>query len=248
MRRLSLACLFSLSLVATAQAQETPRQEPTTSEEAERAEAAGDDQAAEAASVDDEEEEHVPGLLDDADHPERSAAHETHRTVVTADVFPETHPQTVPAEPDPDSEELVLPPWDPEWRLRLGIGATIASGGTTIVSFRLVQELEWMPHDIAPILFAITGGEVLVGYTMGLAGARAGLYGVFCQDRVVTCTGAVALRLGVITGNAGTAFDIGGDGDARFRFDGVELTVRVGFFDIQSTAFIDAVGMVGAAF
>jgi hypothetical protein len=239
-------------LVATAHAQPTPAQpEPTTNEEAQRAQLAGQSQASAAAEgreQSEEEEEHVPGLLDDADHPERSAAHETHRTVVTADVFPETHPQTVPAEPDPEEEELVLPPWDPEWRLRLGIGATIASGGSAIVSFRLVQELEWMPHDVAPILFAITGGEVLIGYTMGLAGARAGLYGVFCQDRVVTCTGAVALRLGVITGNAGTAFDIGGDGDARFRFDGVELTVRVGFFDIQSTAFIDAVGMVGAAF
>jgi len=259
-RPILVAYVMNLALVGVANAKHTPppgtpQPEPTTTEEAQRAQAAGHDQASaaaesRAADADAVDETHERGLLDDADHPERSTAHQrAHTTTVTADVFPETHRTTVPEDPDPElSEDLALPPPEPEWRLRLGVGATVATAGGPVASLRLVQELEWMPHDVAPILFSLTGGEVLGEYIIGLGGARVGLYGIFCQDRVVTCTGAVALRLGVIGGTPGVAFDIGGDGDARFRFDGVELGIRVGFFVIQGVSFVDLTGMVGAAF
>ena len=168
---------------------------------------------------------------------------------LSAAVFPPPAPRP-PAEPDPLLDEpLTLgPPPEPEWRLRLGVGASAATAGTAIASLRLIQEWEWMPHDVAPILFALTGGEVVGEYVLGLGGARIGLYGLFCQDRLVTCTGAIALRGGVIGGTTGVTYDLGGDGDARFRFDGVELAIRVGFFVVQSVTFVDLVGMVGAAF
>ena len=83
----------------------------------------------------------------------------------------------------------------------------------------------------------------------GLAGARVGLYGDFCHDRVVTCTGAIALRAGAVFGTGfGVNVDIGGDGDARFRFDGVELGIRLGFFNVPSITYVDLTGFVGAAF
>jgi len=179
---------------------------------------------------------------------ESGSASTAHGDAVSAAVFPRP-PPAPPEDPDPELDEpIVAPPPEPEWRLRLGVGASAATAGGPVLSFRLEQELEWMPPEAAPILFAITGGEVLGDYTMGLAGARLGLYGLFCRDRIVTCTGAVALRAGAIFGTLGTAFDLGGDGDARFRFDGVELAVRVGFFVIQGATFVDLVGMFGAAF
>ncbi len=231
----------------------TPHEERPTTDEAQRAELAGHDHAAAATearegATHDTADEHVPGILDDADHPERGAAH--HRTHVTADVFPETHPHTTPVDPDPElEEEPVIPPPEPEWRLRLGVGATAATGGGPLLSFRLTQELEWMPHDVAPILFSLTGGQLIGDFTViGFGGARVGLYGLFCQDRIVTCMGTVALRAGVIGGNSGVSFDLGGDGDGRFRFDGVELGVRVGFFVYQGSTFVDLLGLVGAAF
>jgi hypothetical protein len=248
-RSLAVVVLASVLCVPLARAQDgsTAPPETTTTEEAQRAQAAAHAQAdsAAATTAPEEEDEHEAGLLDDADHPERSTAHQ--HTVVTADVFPETHRQTVPEEPE-DDEELVLPPPFLEWRLRLGIGASAATAGGPQLSLRLLQEVEWMPHDVAPILFSLTGGELFGEYTLGLGAARVGLYGDFCQDRIVTCTGAIALRGGVIGGTTGVTFDIGGDGDARFRFDGVELAVRLGFFVIQSVTFVDAIGMVGAAF
>lgn len=202
-----------------------------------------------------EEDEHVPGVLDDDDHPERGVAHRQHteptraQAALSTAVFPPAQ-TTVDPDPDPElEEELHAPPPVLEWRLRLGIGASAATAGGAQLSFRLLQELEWMPTEVAPILFSLTGGELIGGYDVfGFGAARVGLYGLFCQDSVVTCTGAIALRGGVIGGSSGVTFDLGGDGDARFRFDGVELGVRVGFFVIQSVTYVDLLGMVGAAF
>jgi hypothetical protein len=172
---------------------------------------------------------------------------------LSATVFPRGHA----SDPDPNPDDLAdleaqelerPPPPEPPWRLRLGVGATAGSAGSASISLRLIQELEWMPPEVAPVLFALTGGEYFGDVIAGLAGARIGLYGQFCDDRLVKCTGAVALRGGVITGGYGTNVDIGGDADGRFRFDGVELTVRLGFWVIQGVTFVDLVGMVGAAF
>lgn len=252
-----MALVLGASALAAAQDAPPPGpavEEPTTTEEAQRAQVAAHEQAvaATAAREGTREEDGASDAPearastaseddaegDDASEPDAS---------LSAAVFPPPPPPE--PEPDPELEEdLHLAPPEPEWRLRLGIGASAATSGIAVLSLRLMQELEWMPRDAAPILFAITGGEVIGDFVIGLAGARVGLYGTFCQDRIVTCTGVVALRAGAIFGGLGTAFDIGGDGDARFRFDGVELAVRVGFWVIQGATFVDLVGMVGAAF
>lgn len=260
MKRLALGIVIgALALGPSTTLAQTPAtEEPTTTEEAQRAQAAAHDQPAAATEAREgaPEDEHVPGVLDDADHPERGVAHRPHTTTTTTStgdplstaVFPPEPPRP-PEDPDPELEEDLVPPLvEPEWRLRLGVGATVATAGGPVASLRLTQEIEWMPLAVAPLLFSLTGGEVFGEYTIGLGGARIGLYGLFCQDRIVTCTGAIALRGGVIGGTPGVTFDLGGDGDARFRFDGVELAVRVGFFVIQSVTFVDLIGMVGAAF
>lgn len=234
---------------AHAQSTDVPTTAPTH-EEADRAAAAGSQQARSApltatptttegdtAASTAEEEEVAPA--------ETSSAHASSR--LEQAVFPPP-PPPAPEDPDVDEETLVLPPWIPEWRLRLGLGATASTGGGSPVSFRLLQELEWMPHEAAPLLFSLTAGQVIGDQVYGLGGARVGLYGDFCHDAVVVCTGAVALRGGVIGTTNLVTYDIGGDGDARFRFDGVELSIRLGFFVVQTTTFVDAIAMVGAAF
>jgi hypothetical protein len=160
-------------------------------------------------------------------------------------------PSPEPAEPDPElTEDFVLPPPELEWRLRLGVGASASTSGTDVLSLRLTQEIEWMPADAAPFLFGITGGELINGsYSLYLAGVRLGGYARFCEDRIVICTGAISIRAGASFGGVGgPQFDLGGDGDVRFRFDGVELGLRVGFFVVSGVTYVDALGMVGAAF
>lgn len=268
--RAALALVVLLSIASTASAQSVPdgppaarpEEETPTHEEAERAQEAGTEQAeaataaraggeeaqASQAPPPAEEPEHEPGLLDDADHPERAATH--HRTRVTAQVFPETTPRQAEPEPDPEEEELALPPLpEPEWRLRFGAGIGLATAGTGTVAARLTEEWEWMPHEATPLLFGLTAGQIFGGDVIyGMGGVRLGLYGHFCEDRIVRCTGAVALRGGVVATANSVTPDIGGDGDARFRFDGVELTIRLGFVVVGPVTYIDLLGMVGAAF
>lgn len=215
-----------------ASAETAAREEVGREEAADASAASAREQEEEAARAEEEQE--------DDDDPD---AH------LSTAVFPDTHVVEPETDIDPEEEELERPPPpEPEWRLRLGVGATAGTAGSAQLGLRLIQEVEWMPHDAAPVLFAITGGQYVGDVIVGLAGARVGLYGTFCQDRIVMCTGAVALRAGVITGGYGTNVDIGGDADGRFRFDGVELTVRLGFWVIQGVTFVDLVGMVGAAF
>jgi hypothetical protein len=257
-----LFALFALSILPSiAHGQDAPppgravEEQPTT-EEAQRAQLAAGSQATAAPLTTTtttggdtaETEEEEGGDVIDCDPADDDCHLHDHDAALSAAVFPPP-PPLPPSDPDPElEEELVLPPPEPQWRLRLGLGATAATAGGPVVSFRMIQELEWMPPETAPILFSLTGGEVLGEYIMGLGGARVGLYGIFCQDRIVTCTGAIAVRAGVVGGTPGVTFDVGGDGDARFRFDGVELAIRLGFFVIQGVTFVDAVGMVGAAF
>lgn len=267
--RPALALSLLLSIASTASAQSVPEgppvarpeEETPTHEEAERAQEAGTLQATAATAAREgggeaeatapppaEEPEHEPGLLDDADHPERAATHR--RTRVTAQVFPETTPRQADPGPDPEEEELVLPPLpEPEWRLRFGAGIGLATSGTSSVAARLTEEWEWMPHEATPLLFGLTAGQIFGSDVIyGMGGVRLGLYGHFCEDRIVRCTGAVALRGGVVATANSVTPDIGGDGDARFRFDGVELTIRLGFVVIGPVTYIDVLGMVGAAF
>ncbi len=266
--RACLALFVLLSLASTAHAQSVPegppsapaQEEPPTHEEAERAQEAASEQADAAAAAQQggeedaeatapaEEPEHEPGLLDDADHPERAATHR--RTRVTAQVFPETTPRQAEPEPDPETEELTLPPLpEPEWRLRFGAGIGLVTSGSSTVAARLTEEWEWLPRDATPLLFGLTAGQIIGGEAIyGLGGIRLGLYGHFCEDRIVRCTGVVSLRGGVVATANSISPDIGGDGDARFRFDGVELTIRLGFVVVGATTYIDVLGMVGAAF
>ncbi len=176
-----------------------------------------------------------------------ASAQETARSQQILPSSPRTEPE--PPEPDPElSEPLTLPPPEPEWRLRLGVGATASTSATDVLSLRLTQEIEWMPAAAAPFLFGLTGGEVFTSTPIYLAGVRLGAWARFCEDRVVVCSGAIAIRAGATFGFGGTQFDIGGDADARFRFDGFELGVRLGFFVVSGNTFVDALGLLGAAF
>lgn len=176
---------------------------------------------------------------------------EPERSIPTQQILPSSR-QTAPEPPEPDpelTEDFVLPAPEPEWRLRAGIGASASTSGTDVLALRLTQEIEWMPAAAAPFLFGITGGELIGVQNIYLAGVRLGGWARFCEDRLVICSGAIALRAGASFGGfGGTQFDLGGDADARFRFDGVELTVRVGFFLVDSTTHVDALGLLGAAF
>jgi hypothetical protein len=179
-------------------------------------------------------------------HSERRRSH----AVPTEEILPSPPPTAPAVEPDPElTEDFHLPAPEPEWRLRAGIGASASTSGSDLLSLRLTQEIEWMPGAVAPFLFGITGGELIsASYNIYLAGVRLGGAARFCEDRVVICSGAIAIRAGAIFGGLSTVeFDLGGDADARFRFDGVELTVRIGFFVVSGNTFIDAIGLLGAA-
>ncbi len=184
--------------------------------------------------------------------PEEEEREDTARAPLRADeVFPETRRPRPEPELDPElTEDFQRPVPEPEWRLRAGVGATAATSGTDVLSLRLAQEIEWMPAAVAPFLFGLTGGELVAStYQVYLAGVRIGGWARFCEDRLVVCSGAIAIRAGASFGQAtGAQLDLGGDGDVRFRFDGVELAVRVGFFIASSVTFVDLLGMVGASF
>ena len=172
-------------------------------------------------------------------------------TVPAEEVFPSSgEPSEAEPEPDPElTEGFALPPPELEWRLRLGVGASASTSGTDVLSLRLTQEIEWMPTAAAPFLFGITGGELIGSINLYLAGIRLGGYARFCEDRIVVCTGAISIRGGAIFGApGGVGFDLGGDGDVRFRFDGVELGLRVGFFVAGGNTYVDALALLGAAF
>jgi hypothetical protein len=197
------------------------------------------------------EDAQPPSTTAEESAPEEHRPPRRHRTIHGEQILPPTH-GTSPAAPEPDPELVEIsqpPPPELEWRLRVGVGASASTTGTDVLSLRLTQEIEWMPAVAAPFLFGLTGGEVIGANNLYLAGVRLGGVARFCEDRLVICSGAIAIRAGAVLGGVGGAqFDLGGDGDVRFRFDGVELGLRVGFFLVSGNTYVDALALLGAAF
>lgn len=147
-----------------------------------------------------------------------------------------------------EEEEALPPPPDPEWRLRAGAGVGLPLNGASQPYLRLYQEIEWQPAILSPFLFGIGGAEYLVSGVLGSAGARVGLATYFCQDAVVRCQGAINLVVGAFFGQGVLAFDFGGEGDVRFLFGALELTVRLGFGGGGGINMLHGGAGIGAAF
>lgn len=147
-----------------------------------------------------------------------------------------------------EAEDALPPPPDPEWRLRLGAGVGLPLNGASSPYLRLYQEIEWQPTIVAPLIFGLGGAEYLVGGLLGSAGARVGLATYFCADAIVRCQAAINVVLGAFFGQGVLAFDFGGEGDVRFLFGALELTVRLGFGGGGGINMLHGGAGVGAAF
>jgi hypothetical protein len=148
---------------------------------------------------------------------------------------------------DEEADRLPPPP-PPEWRLRAGAGVGLPLNGANVPYLRLHQEVEWQPTDAAPFIFGLGGAEYLLGGVFGSAGARIGAATDFCSDATVRCQAALNLVLGVFFGQNLLAFDFGGEGDVRFLFGPVELSVRVGFGGSGGVNMLFGSGGIGGAF
>ncbi len=148
---------------------------------------------------------------------------------------------------DEEAEQLPPPP-DPEWRLRTGVGIGLPLNGASTPFLRLHQEIEWQPTAAAPFLFGLGGAEYLLGGTLGQADARLGMTTYFCEDAIVRCQAAVAFVVGAFFGQNLLTFDVGGEGDVRFLFGALELSVRVGFGGGGGINMLHGSGGIGAAF
>lgn len=147
-----------------------------------------------------------------------------------------------------EEADALPPPPPPEWRLRAGIGVGLPLNGANVPYMRVHQEIEWQPTGAAPFIFGLGGSEYLLGGVLGSAGARIGMATDFCQDAVVRCQGAVNVVLGAFFGSGLLAFDAGGEGDVRFLFGALELSVRVGFGGGGGINMLYGSGGIGAAF
>jgi len=147
-------------------------------------------------------------------------------------------------------EELdtLPPPPDPEWRLRIGAGLGLPLAGASVPYLRLYQEIEWQPTGAAPFLFGLGGAEYVGGGVLGSAALRVGAATDFCRDSVVRCQAAIVIVLGAFFGQNLVAFDAGGEGDVRFLFGPLELSIRVGFGGGGGYNFLTGSGGVGVAF
>lgn len=105
-----------------------------------------------------------------------------------------------------------------------------------------------MPDDVAPFFLGLGGAEYVSAEVLGSVAARAGGATVFCDGGGVRCQGAVALTVGAFFGSGFVTFDVGGEGDVRFLFGGLELSIRAGFGGSGAYNFLFASGGVGAAF
>lgn len=148
---------------------------------------------------------------------------------------------------DEEAEQLPPPP-PPEWRLRAGVGVALPLNGASSPFLRLHQEIEWQPTVIAPFLFGLGGAEYLLGGTLGQADARIGMTAFFCEDAIVRCQAAVAFVVGAFFGQNLLAFDVGGEGDVRFLFGALELSIRLGFGGGGGLNVLHGSGGIGAAF
>jgi hypothetical protein len=147
-----------------------------------------------------------------------------------------------------EEEEQLPPPPDPEWRLRAGAGVGLPLNGASAPYLRLYQEIEWQPAVVAPLVFGLGGAEYVLGGLLGSAGARVGLVTYFCADSTVRCQAAINLVLGAFFGQGVLAFDFGGEGDVRFLFGALELTVRLGFGGGGGINMLHGGAGIGAAF
>jgi hypothetical protein len=148
---------------------------------------------------------------------------------------------------DEEADRLPPPP-PPEWRLRAGAGVGLPLNGANVPYLRLHQEVEWQPTAAAPFIFGLGGAEYLLGGVLGSAGARIGAATDFCSDTTVRCQAALNLVLGAFFGQNLLAFDFGGEGDVRFLFGPVELSVRVGFGGGGGINMLFGSGGIGGAF
>lgn len=148
---------------------------------------------------------------------------------------------------DEEADRLPPPP-PPEWRLRAGAGVGLPLNGANVPYLRLHQEVEWQPTAAAPFTFGLGGAEYLLGGVLGSASARIGAATDFCSDATVRCQAALNLVLGAFFGQNLLAFDFGGEGDVRFLFGPVELSVRVGFGGGGGVNMLFGSGGIGGAF
>jgi hypothetical protein len=148
---------------------------------------------------------------------------------------------------DEEADRLPPPP-PPEWRLRAGAGVGLPLNGANVPYLRLHEEVEWQPTAAAPFIFGLGGAEYLLGGVLGSASARIGAATDFCSDATVRCQAALNLVLGAFFGQNLLAFDFGGEGDVRFLFGPVELSVRVGFGGGDGINMLFGSGGIGGAF
>jgi len=144
--------------------------------------------------------------------------------------------------------DALPPPPDPEWRLRIGAGLGLPLAGASTPFLRLHQEIEWQPTGAAPFLFGLGGAEYVGPGVLGSAALRVGAATDFCRDSVVRCQAAIGIVLGAFFGPNLVAFDAGGEGDVRFLFGPLELSIRVGFGGGGGYNFLTGSGGVGVAF
>jgi hypothetical protein len=136
----------------------------------------------------------------------------------------------------------------PEWRRRAGAGGGLPLNGGNVPYLRIHQEVEWQPSAAAPFLFGLGGAEYLLAGVAGSAGARLGAATDFCSDATVRCQAALQIVLGAFFAQNLVAFDIGGEGDVRFLFGSLELSIRVGFGGGGGFNMLFASGGLGGAF
>lgn len=149
-----------------------------------------------------------------------------------------------------DDDELLREPVpEPEYRLQVGAGVTLPTGGPTELAAVLRQDFEWHPPQLAPFAIGIGGAEVIGSYLIGRAGLRAGMFAPFCDaGGGIRCEGSLMLQLGASFGYGGMDFDVGADADLRFGFGVFELFARGGFFIYRGFAFVDIAGGLGLIF
>jgi hypothetical protein len=148
---------------------------------------------------------------------------------------------------DEEADRLPPPP-PPEWRLRAGAGVGLPLNGANVPYLRLHEEIEWQPTAAVPFIFGLGGAEYVLGGVLGSAGARIGAATDFCSDATVRCQAALNLVLGAFFGQNLLAFDFGGEGDVRFLFGSLELSVRVGFGGGGGINMLFGSGGIGGAF
>ncbi|MCS6856638.1 MAG: hypothetical protein NZM37_02905 [Sandaracinaceae bacterium] len=130
------------------------------------------------------------------------------------------------------SEENELPPPPPPrppFRLRVGGGVAVPVMGASELGFRAHEELEWSPEESAPLWIGFGAFQVFASPLMWGISGRIGLLAPLERERRPAIEAALGICPSLWVTQGSLAFDLGGEGDLRFRFEWLELHLRLGF-------------------